>query len=1003
MTAHRARPRRGWLWPALSVLVVLCLAVAGLVTYRTQKHPSQLVARPAKITDAVSAGTAGQAHQIAVKYDHRVRIASQDGIDYSVFANPDGTKTARLESQPIRVRKAGRLVDIDATLALGSDGYLRPKATAATVRLTDGSAKHPAVSSTPARNSHITQGFLTHAQAETDAVVTPLATMTFGTGSLSYGWYGPLPEPSVAGSSATYAEVLPGIDLRVSVSDDGFEILLVLKSAAAVSELTSIDFPVTITDLAVATDPAGNTTLADADGNQVGVGPAPFLWDSSVDEQSGDPRTASATSQWDADGLPADGTHQTVQHLLLPQSFLADPATRYPVTLDPTWQDKTYPQSSFDYIDQNHPDQTYYKDGWDSNRLHVGAEPGVDTINRAYWDFPATIFEGQDIHTAHFNTTESWSYSCTAKQVDVEHSANWGPSLTWNTKPAMTGGWGSQTVAKGYSSSCPGGAVGFDITSLVTALAASNYATFDLVLKAHDETDQTAWKKFNSGASVEVVFNSYPDAPTALTFTQPTVACGGTSPGVPVNDHVQDLKLGMSENDVDDQGVEVRVHVVNAATGANVLPSGTFPTGYLSSSGFNANGVQPPIILPKDTLPQGSYRWYAYGYDGLDTSKTASVSCYFTVDNTPPAPPSVRVAGLPPSAVGKPVTMKLSSNLSDKVVRFEYWWVPTAQSVTAAPAPVTVATTTLPACGSSSGTASFGCPDGTGATSVLVAPPDSPATFWVASIDAAQNISTATGYQFWAPGDFAAFASGHSWVTDDGVHLTSTEVDDSSTMSGSSCGYACGQPLVLHSATADPANPAQGDPTLTGSLRFNGTTGTGASASSGSPAVDTSKAFTVSAWIRPAALGGYQTAVSQDAGPGKTVSGFYLQLPPSNQWRFCLPSVISATFAGDCVTAAATATVNTWAFVSGVWDPANKQMRLYVNGALAAQATHLSTPVTTGSFVIGRALGATDQNWFHGWIADVSVVPGVADSVQQGFLRLQCPVTSLTCRLLPGD
>ncbi|MEO7288485.1 MAG: LamG-like jellyroll fold domain-containing protein [Jatrophihabitantaceae bacterium] len=827
---------------------------------------------------------------------------------------------------------------------------------------------------------------------------------------MSYGWYGDLPAPTVSGSTALYAEVLPDIDLKVTVSDEGFEILLVIKSAAAGADVSTIDFPVTVTDLVASEDGAGNTQFQDTAGTVLGTEPAPLLWDASIDQYSGDPHTAQAGSQWDATDMSGSGANDAVQHVVLPTAFLADPGTQYPVTVDPTLRDYTPALAKYAYVDQHFPDQQYYDTTLDSSRLHVGAEPDSTLINRAYWAFPGSPLAGQHVFEAHFDTTEAWAWSCTPKVVDLYTSNDWGNTLTYNNQPGgMSGSWATANVAKGYNqSACSGGAVGFDVTSLITALAAQQRSVFSLILRAHDETDVTAWKKFNASTSLEVQYNSYPDAPTGMGFSQPPASCGGY-PGPAVNNAVQDLRLAISENDADNQGVDVHVHVVDASTNVNVLPASTYPAGYISTGSFNANGLQPSLKILRGSLPQGRYAWYANGYDGIDTGPQSGV-CYFTVDDTPPPPPALKVAGLPPSAVGKLTNMRITSAVADNVVRFEYWWTSTAKTVSPSAAPVSVSTGALPACGSSatanSVAARFACPSG-GVATVVVAPPDSPATLWVASIDSAQNISTATGYQFWAPGDFTAFANGHTWVTDSPPGtMTSTQVPDSATASGAGCGYSCAQPLVLHAVYSnDPSNPKQGDPGLTMSMKLNGTTDAGASATTAGPMVDTSKAFTVSAWVRPAALGSVQTAVSQAAGSGQTVSGFYLQLNASNQWQMCVSSSLtSAGFSGDCATAPGTVTsTGNWAFLTGVWDPGNQQVRLYVNGGAPSTNSHLSTPTAPGAFTVGTSISGSNHYWFHGWISDVSIVPGAADSVQQGFLQLQCPVTNLGCRLLPGD
>ena len=62
----------------------------------------------------------------------------------------------------------------------------------------------------------------------------PLATLTDGDRHLSMTWTGKaLPAPSLNGATATYAQVLPGVDLRVTALAQGFSEVLVVTSAQA--------------------------------------------------------------------------------------------------------------------------------------------------------------------------------------------------------------------------------------------------------------------------------------------------------------------------------------------------------------------------------------------------------------------------------------------------------------------------------------------------------------------------------------------------------------------------------------------------------------------------------------------------------------------------------------------------------------------------------------------------------------------------------------------------
>ena len=50
---------------------------------------------------------------------------------------------------------------------------------------------------------------------------------------MELGWPGTLPKPTLNGDTATYPEVMPGVDLQVTADVDGFSHVLVVKSRAA--------------------------------------------------------------------------------------------------------------------------------------------------------------------------------------------------------------------------------------------------------------------------------------------------------------------------------------------------------------------------------------------------------------------------------------------------------------------------------------------------------------------------------------------------------------------------------------------------------------------------------------------------------------------------------------------------------------------------------------------------------------------------------------------------
>ncbi|MET9913268.1 LamG-like jellyroll fold domain-containing protein [Streptomyces sp. NPDC006476] len=167
----------------------------------------------------------------------------------------------------------------------------------------------------------------------------------------------------------------------------------------------------------------------------------------------------------------------------------------------------------------------------------------------------------------------------------------------------------------------------------------------------------------------------------------------------------------------------------------------------------------------------------------------------------------------------------------------------------------------------------------------------------------------------------------------------------------------------------------------------------GGNATASGPVLDTSKAFTVAAWVNLGQLGGYQTALSID---GKVVSAFYLGLRDDTS-TFAFARLDSDADQGAAVAAAASApTTGTWTHLVGVSDPSAGVTRLYVNGVLEGQADYTSGWAGTGDTAVGRALysgGHVDQ--WHGLIDDVWLFPTALTSDQVATLA-GVPVESTT-------
>ncbi|MYT63025.1 MULTISPECIES: LamG-like jellyroll fold domain-containing protein [unclassified Streptomyces] len=143
----------------------------------------------------------------------------------------------------------------------------------------------------------------------------------------------------------------------------------------------------------------------------------------------------------------------------------------------------------------------------------------------------------------------------------------------------------------------------------------------------------------------------------------------------------------------------------------------------------------------------------------------------------------------------------------------------------------------------------------------------------------------------------------------------------------------------------------------------------------------TDQSFTVSTWLRSEKPGKPYTVISQ---PGTQVSGFALKINADGKPAFSMPKEDTAATAWDTVTGTApVATTNDWTHLTGVFDAAAGQIRLYVNGARVATAAHAKGWRATGDIEVGRGLAAGQPTgYFPGRMDDVRVWSRALDDLQ---------------------
>ncbi|NEA65616.1 FG-GAP-like repeat-containing protein [Streptomyces sp. SID12488] len=238
---------------------------------------------------------------------------------------------------------------------------------------------------------------------------------------------------------------------------------------------------------------------------------------------------------------PAPGTHATTAQALLTDGayltvradtrLLTSSGTTYPVFIDPSvsgvtdaWTTayKRYPSSSFF-------DGANYNTG--TTEARVGYESDTWGTARSFFRLKLRkTIKGATVRSATVKVRETYSWSCSARQVELWHTGGISSSTTWNNQPSWKTLITEKSFAHGWkSSSCPDADVDFNIKSLAQSAADGGWTSFTIGLRANSasgsgaETDPYTWKKFraegNDAPNLSITYLRAPNTPTNLDMT----------------------------------------------------------------------------------------------------------------------------------------------------------------------------------------------------------------------------------------------------------------------------------------------------------------------------------------------------------------------------------------------------------------------------------------------------------------------------------------------------
>ncbi|WP_018350413.1 FG-GAP-like repeat-containing protein [Longispora albida] len=539
----------------------------------------------------------------------RVEVTSKRSETTTRWANPDGTLSEEQHVRPIRVARGDGWVPVDTTLATRPDGTVAPKATTVDLSFSGGGEQ-------------------------------PLATASRTSTSFTLGWPGKLPKPTLTGDTATYPEVMPGVDLRVRADAEGFSEVLVVKTREAASNpaLAKVKFTTRTQGLTLASDPAGNLTATDAAGSVVFRGPTPKMWDSSA-AGSGNATKLRAATAAPAETAPAGARHAPLGIELKPgelslvpdQKLLTGPDTVYPVHIDP-WI--TLNRGSWTSVWKQYPGTNYLNA---NDIARVGYESDTGQTNRSFFQFGVGSVAGKQILSATFKISETYSWSCNARPVELWHTGVIDGSTTWTKQPAWYSNQGTLWAASGYSGDCPALPLEWNLTSLFQSAASGGWNTVAVGLKASNESDAFGWKKFDNNPAIVINYNTSPNIPAGLS-AEGNFQCVSGLPASqrPHFNGSQGISLGATISDPD-----------ASVTGENV--KATFGWSYTNGgfiaevdTAYKPSGTPVTTTIPATALRDGEWiSWRVKATDASGATGPWSGWCDFVVDRTPPKAPIV--------------------------------------------------------------------------------------------------------------------------------------------------------------------------------------------------------------------------------------------------------------------------------------------------------------------------------------------------------------------------
>ncbi|WP_369271376.1 DNRLRE domain-containing protein [Streptomyces sp. R11] len=337
-------------------------------------------------------------------------------------------------------------------------------------------------------------------------------------------------------------------------------------------------------------------------------------------------------------------------------AFLDDPATTYPVFIDPSVKKHT---QNWTTAYSRHPNATFYNGkGFNKGGTHearVGFESDTWGTSRSYFNIAFDKdLKGTKITSAKLRMLETYSWSCSARSMSVHLTGSINGKTNWKNAPKLHDGnkFATKSFAHGYKSGCRDAYETFDVRKAAQKQADQGKETITFGLRARDEHSQYSWKKFQANGDnapvLELVYNRKPTIDSKSLDLGPDAKCTTTEPYVRMGsgDLTFTARASDKDNNLDYLDFDLWPHG-KWETKGDLLGS----TGKVSVGGDKGTALRTTTGFSTSKLTNGTlYSWRVRAVDDTGVSSSfapAKTPCRFVLDTTVPKPPKVSSTDFP--------------------------------------------------------------------------------------------------------------------------------------------------------------------------------------------------------------------------------------------------------------------------------------------------------------------------------------------------------------------